>query len=91
MKPDRVYENLKELAEKLDITVSEENFRNAGIRIKSGFCKVKEKKFFIIDKHASIHNKIDILASFLGDMQHEDLYVVPAVRELLNRSAISRK
>jgi hypothetical protein len=85
MKPDQIYQELKDLAEKLEITVSEQNFRNTGIKVKSGLCKVKGKNMFIMDKHKSIHKKIDTLASQLTEFPHEDLYVMPAIRELLEK------
>jgi hypothetical protein len=83
MKPEQLYQQLKELAEKLDITVSEKNFRNAGINVTSGLCKVKGRHFFIMDKHLSIHRKNKILAACLKTMPHEGVYVVPAVREII--------
>ncbi len=86
MKPEQLYQELKDIAEKLNITVSEHNLRNTGISVKSGLCKVKNKNIFIMDKHKSIRDKIEILASCLSKMPHEDIYVVPAVRELLNNS-----
>jgi hypothetical protein len=85
MKPEQLYQHLKELAEKFDITVSEANFRKVGIHVRSGFCTVKGKKRFIIDKHAKLHEKIDILASFLSTLPHETCYVIPAVREVLDK------
>ena len=43
------FENLKnkEIAEKLDVTVSEQNLRSTGIKVKSGICKVKGKNILI--------------------------------------------
>jgi hypothetical protein len=85
MKPEQIYQELRDLAEKLEITVSEQNLRNAGIKVKSGLCKVRGKTMFIMDKHKSIHKKIDALASQLAEFPHEDLYVMPAIRELLEK------
>jgi len=82
---EQLYQELKNLAEKLDITVIEKNFRQTGINVNSGLCKVKGKNIFIMNKHHSIHNKIQILSACLGAKTHESIYVVPAVRELLNR------
>ncbi|MBW2167445.1 MAG: hypothetical protein JRG74_15590 [Deltaproteobacteria bacterium] len=67
MKPVQLYKNLCELAEKA----------------KSGFCKVKGKNLFIMDKNISVQKKIRILAEFLGKMPHENIYVMPAVRDIL--------
>ena len=85
MKPETIYQELKDLAEKLDITVSEQNFRSTGVKAKSGLCKVKGNYLYIIDKHKSIHKKNKLLAECLRQMPHEEIYVVPAVRDLLNK------
>ena len=85
MKPEEIYENLKQLAERLEITVSEENLKRSGVKVKSGFCKVRGNKLFIIDKRLKTNMKIDILAEFISSMPHEEIYIVPAVRDLLGR------
>lgn len=85
MKPEELYENLKQLAERLEISVSEENLKRFGIKVKSGFCKVRGSKLFIIDKRLKTHKKVDILAEFLSSMPLEEIYIVPAVRDLLGR------
>lgn len=85
MKPEQIYQELKDLAEKLEITVSEQNLRTTGIKVKSGLCKVRGKDLFIMDKHKSVHKKIDLLATQLAQLPHEDVYIVPAVREMLER------
>lgn len=88
MKLDQLYQALIDLAERMQITVTEQNLRTAGIKVKSGLCIVKGQNLFIMDKHKSLHKKIKILAAQLASMPHEDLYIVPAVRELLDKCAI---
>ncbi|MFC1882584.1 hypothetical protein ACFL2S_13955 [Thermodesulfobacteriota bacterium] len=85
MKPEQIYQELKDLAENLAVTVSEQNLRTAGIKVKSGLCTVKGKNVFIMDKHKSIHKKIKILAAQLANMPTEDIYLIPAIREMLNK------
>ena len=85
MKATELYQNLKDLADKKGIRISEQNFRSTGVKAKSGFCKVKGNDVFIIDKHKAIKKKIDILAGFLGLMTFDDIYILPAVRETLNK------
>ncbi|MBN1932741.1 MAG: hypothetical protein JW786_14145 [Desulfobacterales bacterium] len=68
MKTEQIYQNLKTLAEKLDITILEQNLRRADIKVKSGFCKIKGKKFFIIDKNLPVHKKNKILAACLNQI-----------------------
>ena len=87
MKPDQIYQALKELAEKLLVTVSEQNLRVTGVRAQSGLCKIKGKYVFVMDKHKPVSKKIDLLAECLSRMDHEDIYVVPAVRERLDLHA----
>jgi hypothetical protein len=40
---------------------------------------------FIMDKHKSVHKRIKILASHLAQISHENIFIVPAVRELLEK------
>jgi hypothetical protein len=83
MKPDQLYHNLKETAEKVGITVKESNFKNTGIHVSSGLCKIREEQFFIMDKRLTIREKIETLAECLREMNLEAVYIVPAIRELL--------
>jgi len=85
MKPDQIYQELKDTSEKLDVIVLEKSFKNTGLKVKSGFCKVKEEDRFIIDKNKHISKKVRILASFISTLKHEDIYVIPAVRETIEK------
>ena len=87
MKPEQIYQELKDLAEKLEISVSEQNFRTTGIAVQSGLCKVRGKNVFIMDKHKSIHKKIKILSAHLAEIPHENVFMVPAVRDLLEKQS----
>ena len=84
MKPYQIYQALKELAEKLDVTVSEQNLRSTGIKVKSGICKVKGKNILIMDKKLSFKDKNEILAACLNKLPHENIFMVPALREFLD-------
>jgi len=85
MKPEQIYQELIDLAERLEITVSEQNLRKTGVKAKSGLCKVKGKYIFIMDKHKSIHKKIDLLSKQLEEIPHDNIYIKPAVREMLEK------
>ena len=86
MKPEQMYQHLKELIEKLDIKFSEQNLKKSGPRVQSGFCKVKEKRMFIMDSRLSIHDKNSVLAAFISKIPHEEIYLVPAVREFIQKN-----
>jgi hypothetical protein len=83
MKTEQLYQELIDLAERLGIAVSEQNLRKTGIKAKSGLCKVRGKSLFIMDKHKSIHKKIELLSECLAAVPHENIYIKPVVRELL--------
>ena len=84
MKPEQLYQELKSVAEKLGLVVSEQNFRNTGIHVKSGYCKVKGQFQCIIDKHLKLNLKIEALAECLSQIPLEAIYIVPAVRDFLD-------
>ena len=85
MKPYQIYQDLKELAEKLDVTVSEQNLRSTGIKVKSGICKVKGKNILIVDKKLSLKDKNEMLADCLNKLPHENIFIVPALRDFLDK------
>ncbi len=83
MKPEQIYHDLKDLAEKLGVTVSEQSFRTSGIPVKSGVCLIKGKLHCIIDRNIGLQNKIAVLAKSLVGLPHENVYVVPEVRDVI--------
>ncbi|MBW2367175.1 MAG: hypothetical protein JRH15_04750 [Deltaproteobacteria bacterium] len=85
MKPEQIYQHLKELSEKLGITVTEQSFKQAGVSVKSGYCIVKDEKMFIMDKNISQYRKNRTLAAFLREQPLDEIYVIPAVRKLLEK------
>jgi len=85
MTPEQIYQELKDLAEKLGVTVSEQNFRTSRITVKSGFCLIKGEMHCIIDKNISLNKKTTILAQTLFGLPHENLFVVPAVRDAIQK------
>jgi flagellar hook-associated protein FlgK len=85
MSPEKLYEHLKELSDKLGITVQEQSFKQVSLPVKSGFCRVKGKDMFIMDKNISQAKKNSTLVKFLSTQPHENIFIPPAVRELLSR------
>jgi len=98
VKPEKLYQELKDLAERISIQVSEHNFRiTTGIRVKSGFCKVKDQDCCIIDKHLKLNKKTEALAECIhqkfqaSQESIETIYLVPAVRDYMERFRPIRK
>ena len=86
MKQDQIYQELIELLEKFNVSVSEQNFKATHTKTKGGFCIVKNEKFFILDKDLRINRKIDLMLDYIRTLSHEDMYVVPVVRALLKEN-----
>ena len=84
MKADQLFLEMKLIAEKLDVIVSEQNFRKTGISIKSGFCKIKGVNYFYIDKDLPVNKKNEIIAEFLSGLEYDNIYIIPAVRDFLS-------
>ena len=85
MRPDHLYNELKAVAEKLGITVKEHNLRNAGLHVSSGLCRVKDEDIFVMDKRLPIREKTENLAECLGRQNLDNVYIVPAIREMLDK------
>lgn len=85
MKAEQIYIGLKELAEKLNITVTEKNLGNAGVKVKSGLCRIEDRKLFIMDKNKPIREKVKLLAESISGLPLEEVYIVPAIRETLEK------
>lgn len=83
MNADRLYQELKDLSERLGIEVSEQNFRATGIKARSGYCVVKGKPLYLIDKNKRLQRRIQIISEFLAAKVTEDVFMVPAIREHL--------
>lgn len=86
MKAEKLYEQLKDVAQRLGISVSEHNLRKAGVTTQSGYCRIKGAPHYIMDKHLSIHRKNRLLAACLKGMAPEGVYMLPAVRDFLART-----
>ena len=85
MNADRLYQELKDLSERLGIEVSEQNFRATGIKARSGYCVVKGKPVYLIDKNKRLQHRIQVISEFLAEKITEDDFMVPTVREHLAR------
>ena len=91
MDPHAVASELKDLAEKMGVTVSERVLANAPVHVQSGLCTVKGKPVLIIDRNLEVHDKIEILLDCICTMPYDDYYVVPFVRELISDYLKNRK
>ena len=52
---------------------------------KGGLCRVAEKNLILLKKDDPIDQKIHILANELSQFNLENIYVIPALRQLINQ------
>lgn len=71
MTPEQQYGSLKEAAAKIGLEVREKNLHIPGIRVKSGLCKVKGRRVFILDKKKMLREKVSLLAGCLSGLDYK--------------------
>lgn len=87
MKRKQIYQQLVEVAGKAGIRVLEQNLRASGVNAQSGLCRIKGESVFIMDKHLGVNEKIDILADCLRQLPLDEIYIMPVIRNLLDRTS----
>ena len=74
---------LEALAEKLGVKVRHENLRTEESSGTGGLCRIDGDYVLFLDSRATIQEKIRILTKVLKGFDLRDIYVRPALRELL--------
>jgi len=81
IKNELLLQELEALSAKLDITIRYEKGDFSG-----GFCRIKDTKVIIVNKKLPIDQKIKIISSELAKLETEDIFVLPAIRELFQQN-----
>ena len=87
MKQELILHHLEELANKLSVKICYEDLKKEGILSKGGLCKVKGEERIIISKKLTVAEKIDILINELSKFNLDDIYLAPAIKEVLKGKA----
>jgi hypothetical protein len=74
---------LEELAEKLEISVRDENINVEESSSTGGLCRVEGKYVVLLNSKATMNEKIQVMVKALQQFDLSDIYVKPAIRELL--------
>jgi len=74
---------LEELADKLEISVRDENINIEESSTNGGLCRVDGKYILILHSRATVKEKIQVMIKALQQFDTSDIYVKPAIRELL--------
>ena len=72
---------LEEFVERLGMKIRYEPVYVSG----SGYCRIKEQKFVIINNKATPREKIHILIDAVKQRDLTDVDILPSIRELLNK------
>jgi len=87
----KVLEYLEDLALKLGVEAVYEKLENKDFLATGGLCKVKGKYKIFIDRSETIERRKEILAGALSSFDREDVYILPYVREILEKAKEQRK
>ncbi len=84
MEPEKTYQHLEDLAQQLGISIRYEDLYDPEVPATSGLCKVRGRHFYIMDRSKNLPDKIRLLSQCLCRMDLDSVYLLPAIRELLN-------
>jgi hypothetical protein len=77
---------LRELAEQIGYKVRYEKGDFDG-----GYCLLKAQRLIVINRKLDIRRKISILSRILYDIGINDIYIKPALREIIEEEVIKNK
>jgi hypothetical protein len=77
---------LEELAGKLEIEIRYGNIGVEESHRTGGLCRIKGQYVLIIHSRLTVKEKIEVIIKILKGFEIGDVYVIPVVRELLDKS-----
>jgi hypothetical protein len=86
MEYGKVLEYLEDLALKLGVEVVYEKLENKDFLATGGLCKVKGAYKIFIDRSETFERRIKILAHALSSFDREGVYILPYIREILEKA-----
>jgi hypothetical protein len=84
MQPENIYQSLEDLAEQLGISIRYHDLYDQELHARSGLCTLRGRYVYIMDRSTSLSDRIRLLSQCLCRMDLEGVYVLPAIRELLD-------
>jgi len=83
MNEEVLLNQLIELAEKLGISVREENMEMEESSSSGGLCRLERKYILILNSRATLKEKNQVMIKALQQFDLTEIYLKPAIRELL--------
>ena len=81
MNKDKLYNEFEDLAVKLGMRI----IKGKG-DFKGGACILKDEKIIVVNKRKPMEQKLKILASCFNKIDLEGVYIIPALRKLIEES-----
>jgi hypothetical protein len=88
MTSDQLYEHLEDLATRLGISLRYEDLSLPELKATSGLCKIKGRRYYIMDRSKPLEERITLLRDCLGQMNLEGIYMLPALRVFLTGGTV---
>ncbi len=80
-------EELKQAAQGLGYEVRlEKLLREVGYHVRSGSCRLRERRVILLDRALPLPAQIDVLLDELGGQPLDDTYLSPLARQLIERA-----
>jgi len=78
VKPDKIFQELEDIAETLDIKIIQEKGD-----FKSGYCLLEKEKIIVINKLKPVEQRVRALAQAFSRLDISQVYMKPAIREFI--------
>jgi len=85
-KPEKLITLFEELADKLNIKLLQDKGDFTG-----GSCLVKDENFIVVNKRKPAEQRLKILAQEFNKKDLSDIYIIPALREFIEKSQSKSK
>jgi len=86
MNDHEALKHLEELAVRLGMKILYESLTVDGSFRPGGYCRIRGEDFLIINRKASVKEKIHILVGALKRHDLSDIYIMPLLRQILDDS-----
>jgi hypothetical protein len=85
MDENTIIEQLEELIERFGVHIRHEAIKQDedSVNVVGGLCLLKGEYVLIVNSKAAIRDKIRVLGMALKHFDHEKIYILPVLRELL--------
>ena len=84
--PEKLITLFEELADKLNIKLLQDKGDFTG-----GSCLVKDENFIVVNKRKPVEQRLKILAHEFSKKDLSDIYIIPALREFIEKSQSKSK